>query len=200
MAVTMGPQGDHFQKIEDRCVEFFQEKAAFSPVKMAAGIMAADDFPMHSPHHHFLVPAVLLTAAAVRSGMDERTFRQKLQLARSRAVKVPGGYCGEYGSCGAAVGCGIFACVWLGTTPHSEQDLGAVNRITGEALCSIGRYSGPRCCKRCTFLALLAAEDFLTEHGGPAPEPEKQIFCGFYKENPDCIGEKCVFRYRAKTE
>ena len=37
------------------------------------------------------------------------------------------------------------------------------NQMTARALDSIGRVGGPRCCKRDSWLAILAAVDFVRE-------------------------------------
>jgi len=98
---------DYVDLITEKCREYYHEKSLLSPSQMAVKIMAAEGFPMHSTHHHYLVPAVLITAACIAENKDEDTFSEYLGTAEKRGMKVPGGYCGEYGACGAAIGCGI---------------------------------------------------------------------------------------------
>lgn len=181
-----------YEEITKKCQEFYERKSELSSVEMAVRIMGSAEFPMHSPHHHFLVPAVLLTAACIAEEKEEELFQQYLKTAKNRAVKVPGGCCGEYGACGAAIGSGVFASIWTNTTPHSTQTLGLVNRITAKALEAIGEFGGPRCCKRCTFLALQTACEF-AEENMEVHINNKQLRCGFFQKNEDCIHEACCF-------
>ena len=75
---------------------------------------------MHGPEHHFLIPAVLLSAFYNVSG-EPGEKEKKIKQARKRAENVLGGFCGFYGDCGAAVGTGIFVSVITGATPLSQK-------------------------------------------------------------------------------
>ena len=55
--------------------------------------------------------------------------------------------------------------------------------------CLIG---GPRCCKRDSFLSVLAAVDFVEAHFGVKMESEP-VVCTFYPQNSQCIGTRCPF-------
>ena len=192
MAIDMT---DYFQVIYDECIKYFDNSSEDDPVEMATQIMKIQNFPMHSPHHHFLVPAVLLTAAALNTGMEKQVFVDKLLLIQKRAKTVPGAICGEFGACGAGVGSGLFAAVWLETTPHSKELLKDVGAFTANALSSIASYPGPRCCKRVTYLAL---ESGVRDYGKLGIEMNcKDVVCGFFPQNKDCIGKKC--RYIPKS-
>lgn len=180
-----------FEEITKKCEEYYEEKSELSPVDMAVRIMAMKEFPMHSPHHHYLVPAVLLTASCIAEKKDEKTFQRYLSLAKSRAVKLPGGTCGEYGACSAAIGAGVFASVWTNTNPCS-MTLGLVNQVTARGLEAIGGFEGARCCKRHTFLVLQIACEFAEEKLGICLKKKKPI-CGFFNKNEDCIHENCCF-------
>ena len=74
---------------------------------------------------------------------------------RRRARNVLPAFCGLYGACGAAVGCGIFMSVYTGTTPLSKDTWSLCNYATAGALSEMAKLGGPRCCKRNTFAALL---------------------------------------------
>ena len=64
--------------------------------------------------------------------------------------------------------------------------------MTARALKNIGRVGGPRCCKRDSFLAILAAVDFTKEHLGV--EMERTIpVCSYSGRNNQCIGKRCPF-------
>jgi len=188
---------DYMELITQKCRGYYIEKNKISPMKMAIQIMSAEGFPMHSPHHHYLTAAVLLTSACIAEEKDEDTYTAYMETAKKRALKVPGAYCGEYGACGAAIGCGIFSCVWNGTTPHSTDTLGTANLITSMALKEIAKYPGCRCCKRVTFLSLISTCRYMNEKMDMDIKEDK-IICGFFKMNDDgCRKEQCEF-YPAK--
>lgn len=181
-----------FDLIKERCDSYYHSQSTLTPEKMAIEIMKGDEFIIHSPYHHYIVPAVLITAAAIKEELDEKTYNKYMEIAKSRSSKVPGAYCGEYGACGAALGEGIFASIWTGTTPMSADTLGLVHKITADGLDKIGDYSGPRCCKRVTFLAIESGAEFAREHMGINIKTDK-ITCTFCGENKECIRKECKF-------
>ena len=64
--------------------------------------------------------------------------------------------------------------------------------MTARALDSIGSVGGPRCCKRDSFLAILAAVDFAREHLGVEMERTVPV-CSYSALNNQCIGRRCPF-------
>jgi hypothetical protein len=168
------------------------------PVALATALMRHPGLELHGPEHHFLVPAVLLTAAANARGQAADRARL-LHEARRRSDAVPGGACGFQGACGAGVGVGIFASIATGATPLARGAWGAANLATGRALTVIGSLGGPRCCKRTTWLALLTGIRFAREAlglrlagRGPA--------CQWNELNGECQGEPCPFHPSRRTE
>ena len=64
--------------------------------------------------------------------------------------------------------------------------------MTARALDSIGRVGGPRCCKRDSWLAILAAVDFVRER--LRVEMERTVpVCPYSRHNSQCIGSRCPF-------
>lgn len=165
---------------------------SLDPVAMAQAIMRAPSVKMHGPEHHYLVPAVLLSAMLEAKGRREAK-PGALKEARRRAEMVPGGYCGTHGNCGAAVGTGIFASVAFGATPLATQSWGWANELTARSLLRIATQGGPRCCKRDTFLALTEAVAFLGEKTGIQLACPESITCEFFERNRECIRERCPF-------
>jgi hypothetical protein len=160
------------------------------PVALATAIMRHPAVKMHGPEHHFLVPATLLAAWASATGAPGR--EGLLAEARRRAGSVVGGSCGFHGACGSGVGVGIFASLATGSTPRSRESWGKANRATGKALQVIGDVGGPRCCKRTTWLALLAGvrfarQDLAVSLEGAGPR------CEFHHRNDDCLERDCPF-------
>lgn len=178
---------DAYRIIEDYCLQ----SASSDPTRLAEALMAHPAVNMHGPEHHFLVPAVLLASYYHARGESE-LLRDKLNEAVLRAQKVPGGFCGFNGSCGAAIGVGIFVSLVSDATPLSKQEWQWANLATSEALHSIALHGGPRCCKRNTFLALEAAAAFCREHletslCGSA------FRCTYQHLNKQCRGYECLY-------
>lgn len=167
------------------------QSESVNPVEIATRMMRSPEVQMHGPEHHCLVPAALLTAfhnAAQKPGR-----RQSLETATQRAKNVPGGVCGLWGSCGAAIGAGIFASVATGASPLSVEAWSLSNLLTSRCLEEISRYGGPRCCKRDTYLAIRTAVPFAAEHLGVTMEVPEHITCGFHRGNPECARARCPF-------
>ena len=113
-----------------------------------------------------------------------------------RAKNVLTGFCGLYGSCGAAVGFGIYASILTDTTPYSIDTWSLTNRIVAESLLKIAEINGPRCCKRSSYFALQLAEIFAKEKFGIDLEATEKITCGHYLRNEECKKKECpFFRY-----
>ena len=169
------------------------------PVALATELMRSPAVAMHGPEHHFLVPAVLLTAFDNAWGATERKAAD-LAEARRRAARVPGGFCGTHGNCGAAVGTGIFWSIATGATPLSEVAWGQSNRITAGALLSIANHGGPRCCKRDTYLALALAMTDVERFAPGTPWTASAPRCEHSERNRQCRGERCPFHAVARAK
>ncbi len=177
--------------IEDYCLTF----PGYNPVDIAATLMKAPNFKMHCPDHHFLIPAVLL-AAYSKSIKKTKKLKDWLKVAKNRAEKVPGGFCGTHGSCGAAVGTGIFISTITGATPLSVIEWDLNNSMVGTSLLSMAKYGGPRCCKRVTFISLLEASRLLKERMSIQLNMADNIQCTFSTLNEkECLKEKCPFYF-----
>ena len=145
---------------------------------------------MHGPEHHILVGASLLTAYKNAGG--DIDLEEALVEMQKRGKEVPGGICGFWGTCGAAVSSGIFLSVITKATPLSKEEWGLSNRMTSRSLASIGEVGGPRCCKRNAYLAMTEAVRFVEENLGIHMEQHK-VTCGHSSENNQCLGKKCPF-------
>jgi len=171
---------------------------ADDPMKMAVYLMKNPAVKMHGPEHHFLVPAVLITAYYNATGQADQK-KVKLAIARKRAELVLGGYCGTHGACGAAVGTGIFISVITGSTPLSKREWSLSNRITGSVLLDIANSGGPRCCKRDTFLAIRKSVRFIHDEFD-VTLPESDVECDFYHRNRQCQFGECSYFPGQSTE
>ena len=181
--------------VTDLIFDYCLSNRSSNPYEKAVALMKFPEFKLHCPEHHFLVPAVLLSAyTKVRRRRSK--LKGWLKAARNRAEKVPGAFCGTHGSCGTAVGTGIFISIITGATPLQTIEWELANSMTGRSLLRMAPYGGPRCCKRVTFLSLQEAVAFLSERMGVAIDVSKEIHCEFSKRNEEqCLKEHCPFYY-----
>lgn len=165
-----------------------------NPLEMSIELMKSENINMHGPEHHFLVPAIIVSSYYNKIDQKEEK-KEKLDLVKERASKIPGGICGNYGSCGAGVGTGLAMSVITEATPLTEGSWGLANEMTGHALISMGKTGGPRCCKRNTFTGLVEASRFIEERLDVElyDHQDDKIICEFKKYNKQCIGKRCPF-------
>lgn len=168
-----------------------RETRSANPISIATELMKHPSINMHGPEHHYLVPAALL--AAYKNAGGGIDLEAALRSAGQRAGNVPGGICGMWGCCGAAVGSGIFISVISGATPLSEAAWSLSNQMTSRSLAAIAANGGPRCCKRDTYLAILQAVEFAKERFGVAMESQETIACQFSRRNGQCRRGKCPY-------
>ena len=160
------------------------------PVAILEKMMSMAFCHMHGPEHHVMVGAALLTA--YRNSGGEIDLPKALQEIYSRGKAVPGGACGFWGACGAGVSAGQFVSIATDSTPLAVEAWGLSNRMTARALESIGKVGGPRCCKRDSYLAILAVIDFAAEHLNVHMEKSVPV-CTRSGQNNQCIGKRCPF-------
>ena len=161
-----------------------------NPMAILRTLMALPFCHMHGPEHHTLVGATLLTAYKNSGG--EIDLPSALEELHARAQKVPGGACGYWGACGAAISSGMFVSIVTGATPLGGREWGLCNLMTSASLRAIGSVGGPRCCKRNSALAITQAVQFAKEHLGVDMELEP-IHCAHSDQNGQCIGARCPF-------
>ena len=141
-----------------------------------------------------MVGAALLTAFKNAGGEVELESALKEMMSRGR--QVPGGACGYWGACGAGISTGIFLSIATKATPLTDETWGLSNQMTAAALRAIGEVGGPRCCKRDSYLALLAAIDFVAEHLNVRMVRNMPV-CHRAARNNQCIGKRCPFADKA---
>ena len=161
-----------------------------NPIEIIEKMMAQPFCHMHGPEHHIMVGAALLTAYKNAGGEIE--LEPALVEVMNRGRSVPGGACGFWGACGAGISAGIFVSIITKSTPLAVEPWGLSNLMTSKALEKIGSIGGPRCCKRDSFLSILTAVDFVSEHFGIAME-KPEVVCGHSAQNNQCIGKRCPF-------
>lgn len=175
------------------CYEVYNKKEV-EPVNVVMDrLMNLEDLPIHCPYHHFIVPAALLTETAIMTDRSIDELDVWLEIAEERAKTVPGGFCGNCGTCGAAVGIGIFVSVYTEASPMTVENWQWANESTGRCLQRIASYPGPRCCKRTCYLALQEGVPYINEKCGLSLQIDPALVCTFSNRNPDCILSQCPF-------
>ncbi|MGP8080133.1 MAG: DUF5714 domain-containing protein [Dehalococcoidales bacterium] len=159
------------------------------PAEIIEQVMAHPSVPIHGPEHHIIVPAAII--AAVRN-TGYPVPEGAIEKAIERASKVPGGWCGLYGDCGAAVGVGIAVSVLTDATPLTGKErtlaLGAtsfaLSRMLDNKAC---------CCKRASRIAVEAAVDYLDDKLGIRLEKSKGVHCTYAVRNQQCAKQECPY-------
>lgn len=152
-------------------------------------VMSHAAVPMHGPEHHVIVPGAIV--AAVRD-TGHPVPEGAVEKALERASKVPGGWCGLYGDCGAAIGVGIAVSVITGATPLTGKARMLALSATSFALSRM-LDNQPRCCKRASRIAIGAAIEFLHDHLDIELPQYTKVKCVYTLRNQQCAKEKCPF-------
>jgi hypothetical protein len=175
------------------CMNLFNSAESPDVIEMAMRLMDRPCVPMHYPFHHFIVPAVLLTACMKVEGRQPQELEAALHEALKRSQNVLGGFCGLYGACGAAIGVGIFYSVFTDTTPMSVKSWAWCNAATAKCLEEISSVEGPRCCKRVVFMALKTALPDIKKNLNISLPEHGPIVCQYSERNKECKRTQCPF-------
>jgi hypothetical protein len=159
------------------------------PAAILEQVMSHPAVPMHGPEHHVIVPGAIV--AAVRN-TGYSVPDGAVEKALERASKVPGGWCGLYGDCGAAVGVGIAVSVITGATPLTGKPRTLALAATTLALSRM-LDDQPRCCKRASRIAVRAATEFLRDRLRIALPQNIKGKCAYTLRNQECAKGKCPF-------
>ncbi len=135
------------------------------PFELADVIMKHPNFKVYGPEHHVLTPAVILTSLknnSVKKPDGNEITLFDIKEAIRRASKIPGGWCGFYGSCGAGMGSGVAISIFTGATPSTDKPRTLANQITSRSLDRIADNL-EHCCKRSVRLSIIETLKFLKE-------------------------------------
>ena len=157
-------------------------------VALMRAIRAHPAISVHGPEHHAMVPAIMV---ATYRNLGGDVGAKQLSLAIERGAKVPGGFCGFAGACGAAVGVGIGFGAILGASPVRPEKRRLVLRAVAEALASIAEREAARCCQRECWLALRRAAELSRELLPIALVADAPLVCEQHGRNKECIDREC---------
>ena len=175
----------------DTIIGLCMNSSSTNPIAILEEMMSQHFCHMHGPEHHIMVGAALITAYSNSGG--EVDMEHALREMVRRGKMVPGGVCGNWGACGAGLSTGMFMSIVSGSSPLAKKAWSLSNKMTATALLSISNYGGPRCCKRDSYLAILAAINFVEEHLHIAMQAPQQIQCTRSACNAHCIKADCPF-------
>jgi hypothetical protein len=148
-------------------------------------------FPMHGPRHHALTTASFLLAYHDLYG--EPSWATILETLQSADTQLPGGTCGYWGACSAALAVGMAYCAILGASPTDGAPRSAAQQVVGRIVSRMGEFDGPRCCRRECLLALQVGCELSETH---LPKPlltAYEVHCEQAFKNPECIDEGCPY-------
>ncbi|MBR2063208.1 MAG: SAM-dependent methyltransferase [Bacteroidales bacterium] len=160
------------------------------PIEIIRKMMGMQFCHTHGPEHHIMVGCALLTAYRNAGGAIDLPAALKEMI--SRGGKVPGGACGFWGACGAAVSTGMFISIITGSTPLATEAWGHSNIMTSRSLAKLGEIGGPRCCKRNSYISILTAIEYAEEITGIKMK-KSDVICSHTAFNSQCIGKRCPF-------
>lgn len=144
--------------------------------------------PMHGPEHHALIPGIFLACYRNCGGdIDSKEILTGI----NRGTDVPGGVCGFWGACGAAIGIGIGVSVILEATPLTPGPRQLAQEFTGRILTLLAGRKGGRCCQRETWIALTEAARLSAGLLSIPLRAEAALHCDQYPHNKECIRKQC---------
>ncbi len=170
--------------------DVLRESKEKSPVELFDKLMLLDGVHMHGPEHHIMIPCILLTSYRNCGGVINIEEAFSTALKRSKAV--PGGTCGYWGVCGAAVGAGIYASIVTESDPLNEKEWYKSQELVAKTGERIAKIKGVRCCKRVSFIAFEEAALWTKEYLGISIGTEKTP-CKYNMYNYECLKDVCPY-------
>lgn len=187
---TQHPCANDAQSVTDSLTRLCLAQTSTDPIEILEMMMSTSYCPMHGPLHHSLVGMALMTAYHNAGG--EVNLEQGLALLIERTKDIPGAACGNWGACGASLSAGTFMSIVTDNGPFATEAWHLSNLCTSKALEQVANHGGPRCCKRDSYLSILATVDFVKEHLGIEMQ-RANVRCTRSQSNEQCIGQKCPF-------
>ena len=176
-----------------KTIETYCEKTDLkNPFLIANKIMRHPNFKVYGNEHHALVPAAILTALknnGIRKPNGKDITFSDIQEAIRRGSKIPGGWCGFYGACGAGIGSGVAISIFTEATPSTEKPRSLANIMTSRSLSEIADDL-EHCCKRSVIISIAETLSFLSEKFGIKLDYDPES-CVFSEINEKCEKGNC---------
>lgn len=175
----------------DSIIGLCMAETSSNPIEILEKMMSLPTCHMHGPEHHIMVGASLITAYHNAGGEIDMEWALSEMVRRGK--QVPGGACGNWGACGAAISTGMFMSIITKCSPLAGEEWSLSNLMTSRALEQVAMNGGPRCCKRDSYLSVLTAIDFVSERLGIKMVRPEKIICSRSAKNNQCRGKNCLF-------
>ena len=150
-------------------------------------IRAHPDIPVHGPEHHAIMPGIIL---ATYKNRGAKISNKDILTGIERGSKVPGGACGFWGSCGAAIGAGIAMAVLHKATPLTPRPRQTAMEVTAAVLTEIAKVTAGRCCQRETVTGLKVLAQ-LSREWPITLLADDTVACDQYLTNRECVRKQC---------
>lgn len=164
-------------------------------IKLMNTIRQHNSMPLHGPEHHFTVPGVIV---ATYRNLGGDVGDNHILTAIERGKKIPGGACGFWGGCGAALGTGIGFGVIMGSNPLDPQGRKLVQGITGEVINGLSDIEAARCCQREVWKALKIAAEISKRVLSIPLQAKGSTTCHQMALNKECPGLDCPWFKKIK--
>lgn len=149
---------------------------------------------MYGPEHHILVPLVLLTMIknlGLKNQNGKSVEIEDFQKALQRSSKIPGGWCGFYGSCGAGIGAGVAISIFTEANPSKAKERTNADIVVAQSLNRIADDL-EHCCKRSLKIAIEEGIRMISQITNQKIS-FKPSNCAFRILNNRCEGTRCPF-------
>ena len=167
------------------------------PIEIINEAMNDKSIYPNGPEHHTLIGASLITAYANAGGKNPKgepiDKAAALEELKKRSLQVPGGTCGFWGTCGAAVSAGQAMSVMNGSTPMAEGPWAQCQRLTSTILGRMAEMGGPRCCKRNGYISIITAVPYMDMLLGANMQLPEKVTCSFFQRNAECKRKRCPY-------
>lgn len=170
-------------------------------IRLLQQIRAHHAVSVHGPEHHAMVPGIILATYRNRLRALRRQRGEEpgdggvsdamIETAMARGGRIPGGFCGFVGSCGAGLGVGAAFGVLLGSSPVKDELRQRVHQVTIRALSAIAARPAARCCQRDSATALRVAAELSHELLEVPLLAEAELRCEQWPQNRHCLGPDC---------
>jgi len=190
-------ENDHYlcmdcasKEVMDKLYAIITEIKYENPLDVAEAIIAKCGISGHTPHP--ITTASLLIG--IKNTTGKITYEQVVEGVE-RSYEIPGGWCGYYGACGAAIAIGVSFSVMLNATPSDDNERSLANLATSAALAGVAQLGGPCCCIGSIRISLERGIELIKEHLDIVfPEKQKRFSrCWACELQPTCRKERCKY-------
>jgi hypothetical protein len=184
----------HSKQAKEIMLDYCFKTEEKNPFTVADTLLKHPSFNMYGPEHHILVPLVLLTmikSLGLVNHVGNPVTPESFQKALNRASKIPGGWCGFYGSCGAGMGAGVAISVFTNANPSKALERTYATKTVSTSLLRIADGL-EHCCKRSVKIGIEEGIKMIAEITHQKLEFSPDI-CPFRVINDRCAGIECAF-------